>query len=575
MKKQFFAAAMILALGAGFTACSSDDLNVKDQKEVKSGKETMTYMTYTFTVPTSGTRADATDDKQGVDEPGYNYVGKYVGNDKIAGVIAYVFNGDTDGATLETTQTLGTNDFEFVQEVAVDGNNKGKTTIKPKKAIQVTVGTKTVFLVVNPNDDVKKLLKNANTLGDFKVAYNSASLAFTGRSAVKGDNTGLDVTTAKPLKTAADVIAKLATTGSEILMTGASVSKAVNAGVTEDQTKNVEVGSSAQNRFNFTLKRAVATVVVSTKAASYEIKGDDPTQEGVQNVVTATISELSFSEAQGEQKLYLLQQTAPTADNTAFQTPAYSFVPNGNAAVDAEDNYSKAKDKYEYNGLWRINTSAHNTKGIALGVKDLGTATALTAETYKEYVAANLGVPFLPATHKWTADGGNYREGNTAYLLIRGYVSPKFVYKVKGDNSGVEVDPSWNGNDVFYGADGKFYATKAAAEKAVTGQKVKIFKNRICMYTVWINPDKNDKTWKNGPTNRNNIYHISINNIKTIGESWNPLVPGDYPNPDPRPEGDTGDNPHTPGGKLSPDNTWMSVDAVILPWAVHSYGVEL
>ena len=575
MKKQFFAAAMILALGAGFTACSSDDLNVKDQKEVKSGKETMTYMTYTFTVPTSGTRADATDDKQGVDEPGYNHVGKYVGKDKIAGVIAYVFNGDTDGATLETTQTLGTNDFEFVQEVAVDGNNKGKTTIKPKKAIQVTVGTKTVFLVVNPNDDVKNLLKNANTLGDFKVAYNSASLAFTGRSAVKGDNTGLDLAADKPLKTAADVIAKLATTGSEILMTGASVSKAVNAGVTEDQTKNEEVGSSAQNRFNFTLKRAVATVVVSTKAASYEIKGDDPTQEGVQNVTTATVSDLSFSEAQGEQKLYLLQQTAPTADNTAFQTPAYSFVPDNNAAEGSDTHYSKAKDKYEYNGLWRTNTSAHNTRGIALGVKDLGTATALTADTYKEYVAANLGVPFLPATHKWAADGGNYREGNTAYLLIRGYVSPKFVYKVKGDNSGVEIDPSWNGNDVFYGADGKFYATKAAAEKAVTGQKVKIFKNRICMYTVWINPDKNDKTWKNGPTNRNNIYHISINNIKTIGESWNPLVPGDYPNPDPKPEGDTGDNPHTPGGKLSPDNTWMSVDAVILPWAVHSYGVEL
>lgn len=575
MKKQFFAAAMILALGAGFTACSSDDLNVKEQKEVKSGKETMTYMTYTFTVPTSGTRADATDDKQGVDEPGYNHVGKYAGKDKIKGVIAYVFNGNTDASVREAKQELGESDFEFTQEVAAEGTNKGKTIIKPKKAIQVTVGTKTVFLVVNPNQDVKNLLNNVNTLGDFKVAYNSASLAFTGRSGVNANNNGLDITTAKPLKTAADVVANLSTAGSEILMTGASVSKAVNAGVTEDQTKNEEVGSSAQNRFNFTLKRAVATVVVSTKAASYEIKGDDPTQEGIQNVTTATISDLSFSEAQGEQKLYLLQQTAPTADNTAFQTPAYSFVPDDNAAENAENNYSKAKDKYEYNGLWRTNTRAHNTRGIALGVKDLGTATALTADTYKEYVAANLGVPFLPATHKWAADGGNYREGNTAYLLIRGYVSPQFVYKVKGDNSGVEIDPSWNGNDVFYGADGKFYATKAAAEKAVTGQKVKIFKNRICMYTVWINPDKNDKTWKNGPTNRNNIYHISINNIKTIGESWNPLVPGDYPNPDPRPEGDTGDNPHTPGGKLSPDNTWMSVDAVILPWAVHSYGVEL
>ena len=573
MKKQFFAAAMILALGAGFTACSSDDLNVKEQKEVKSVKEAMTYMTYTFTVPTSDTRAD--NDGQGNDDPNYNHVGKYAGKDKIKGVIAYVFNGNTDASIREAKQELGENDFEFTQEVTAEGTNKGKTIIKPKKAIQVTVGTKTVFLVVNPNQDVKNLLDNVNTLGDFKVAYNSASLAFTGRSGVNAANNGLDVTATKPLKTAADVVANLSTAGSEILMTGASVSKAVNAGVTEDQTKNEEVGSSTQNRFNFTLKRAVATVVVSTKAASYEIKGDDPTQAGVQEVTTATISELSFSEAQGEQKLYLLQQAAPSTDKAAFQTPAYSFVPENDAAVAAENNYSKAKDKYEYNGLWRTNTSAHNTRGVALTVKNLGTEKALTANTYKDYVAANLGVPFLPATHNWDADGGYYKEGNTAYLLIRGYVTPNYVYKVKADDSGVEVDATWNGTDVVYGDDGKFYATTAAAEKAVPGQKVKIFKNRICMYTVWINPDKSDKTWKNGPTTRNNIYHISINNIKTIGESWNPLVPGDFPNPDPRPQGDTGDNPHNPGNKLSPDNTWMSVDAVILPWAVHSYGVEL
>jgi len=34
MKKQFFAAALILALGAGFTACSNDDLGKSEGKEV-------------------------------------------------------------------------------------------------------------------------------------------------------------------------------------------------------------------------------------------------------------------------------------------------------------------------------------------------------------------------------------------------------------------------------------------------------------------------------------------------------------------------------------------------------------
>lgn len=571
MKKQFFAAAMILALGAGFTACSSDDLNVKEQKEVKNGKEATTYMSYTFTVPTPGTRA--TSDGQGDAQPANNYIKAFKGADKIAKVSAYVFNGDEGSATLETTQTLAlaNTDFEFVQD------ESGKTVIKPKKAIKVTVGKKTVFLVVNPSADVETLLGSASTLADFKTAYNSASLGFTGRSAVNATNDGLDISATKPLKTAADVIAELGAQ-STILMTGAEVTKDVAENVTEDNTKNETVGSGANNRFNFTLKRAVATVSVSTKAASYEIKGDDPTQAGVQNVTIATIGNLTFSEAQGEQKLYFSQQ-ASTDAGTAYKTPAYDFVPA------ADGDYASAKDKYEYNGLWRTNTTVtNNTKGVAVATHADG---ALTSTSADAYVAANLGVAFLPATHKWTEAGDNYKQGNTPYVLVRGYITPKFVYKLNAAGDGVERDAQWNGASVYYGADGKFYATNAAAQKAAEKalgagktQTVKFFKNRIVLYTVWINPDNaTGKNWKNSPTSRNNIYHISINNIKTIGESWNPLVPGDFPNPDPKP-GNTdspneGPNRNDPTKPLSPVETWMSVDATIVPWAIHSYGVDL
>lgn len=575
MKKQFFAAAMILALGAGFTACSSDDLNVKEQKEVKNGKEATTYMSYTFTVPTPGTRAAATNDGQGSATPANNYIKDFKGVDKIAKVSAYVFNGDEGSATLEATQTLtGTDDFDFVQ----DQTGTGKTIIKPKKAIKVTVGKKTVFLVVNPSADVETLLGSASTLTEFKTAYNSASLGFTGRSAVNATNDGLDISTTKPFKTAADVIATLDAAGSTILMTGAEVSKVVAANVTEDNTKSEEVGSTNNNRFNFTLKRAVATVSVSTKAASYDIKGDDPTLDGVQNVTIATISDLTFSEAQGEQKLYFSQQAADAADNTAYKTPAYDFVPSATVSYDG------AKDKYEYNGLWRTNTTVtKNTKGVAVVANTAGVLTDATAEAY---VKANLGVAFLPATHKWTESGDNYKEGNTPYVLVRGYITPKFVYKLNGDE--LVVEKNYTDANVYYGADGKFYATDAAAQKAAqkaqgkadAKQTVKFFKNRIVLYTVWINPDNaTGKNWKNSPTSRNNIYHISINNIKTIGESWNPLVPGGFPNPDPKP-GDTespneGPNRHDPTKPLSPVETWMSVDATIVPWAIHSYGVDL
>lgn len=566
MKKQFFAAAMILALGAGFTACSSDDLNVKDQKEVKNGKEATTYMSYTFTVPTPGTRA--TNDGQGDAQPKNNYITDFKGADKIAKVSAYVFNGDEGSATLEAKQTLtGTDDFDFVQ----DQTGTGKTIIKPKKAIKVTVGKKTVFLVVNPSADVETLLGSANTLADFKTAYNSASLAFTGRTA-QGDV----ATAAAGLKTAADVIAELGAQ-STILMTGAPVSQDVAADVTEANTKlDANFGTTNNNRFNFTLKRAVATVSVSTKAASYDIKGDDPTLDGVQNVTIATISDLTFSEAQGEQKLYFSQQAADAADNTAYKTPAYDFVPSATVSYDG------AKGKYEYNGLWRTNSNTKNSKGIAVTTYAAGPLTTATAENY---VKANLGVAFLPATHKWTESGDYYKEGNTPYVLVRGYITPKFVYKLNGEE--LVVENNYTDANVYYGADGKFYATNAAAQKAAekalgTGktQTVKFFKNRIVLYTVWINPDNaTGKNWKNSPTSRNNIYHISINNIKTIGESWNPLVPGDFPNPDPKP-GNTdspneGPNRYDPTKPLSPVETWMSVDATIVPWAIHSYGVDL
>ena len=566
MKKQFFAAAMILALGAGFTACSSDDLNVKDQKEVKNGKEATTYMSYTFTVPTPGTRA--TNDGQGDAQPKNNYITDFKGADKIAKVSAYVFNGDEGSATLEAKQTLtGTDDFDFVQ----DQTGTGKTIIKPKKAIKVTVGKKTVFLVVNPSADVETLLGSANTLADFKTAYNSASLAFTGRTA-QGDV----ATAAAGLKTAADVIAELGAQ-STILMTGAPVSQEVAADVTEANTKlDANFGTTNNNRFNFTLKRAVATVSVSTKAASYDIKGDDPTLDGVQNVTIATISDLTFSEAQGEQKLYFSQQAADAADNTAYKTPAYDFVPSATVSYDG------AKGKYEYNGLWRTNSNTKNSKGIAVTTYAAGPLTTATAENY---VKANLGVAFLPATHKWTESGDYYKEGNTPYVLVRGYITPKFVYKLNGEE--LVVENNYTDANVYYGADGKFYATNAAAQKAAekalgTGktQTVKFFKNRIVLYTVWINPDNaTGKNWKNSPTSRNNIYHISINNIKTIGESWNPLVPGDFPNPDPKP-GNTdspneGPNRYDPTKPLSPVETWMSVDATIVPWAIHSYGVDL
>ena len=573
MKKQFFAAAMILALGAGFTACSSDDLNVKDQKEAKSGKTATTYLTYSFSVATpGGTRAtnavptagaagtnDNQTDDEATDHPSYNFVERWKGNDKIVKVVAYIFDGDQNGAQLEKKVETPVADLTFAQDDA------GKTVIKPAKGIQVTVGTKTVYLVVNPTSDVNTLLDGINNLGEFKTAYESSNLAFANRTASNAASASANNTAAEQLVVTATGEAPA------FVMTGKAVSRAVQAGVDEHTTVTEAVGSTTNNRFAFTMKRAVATVFVTSKqATTFEyavLKGDNPLTENVRetDATLATVSGLKFSQGQGEQKLYFLQKAAEATENTAYQTPAYSFVP----AADGSD-YDNAAAKYDYNGLWKSNDVTAHTAGV------------LATGDGENVVKGATVVPFLPATHQWTADGTNYKEGNTAYVLVRAKLKPAYVYTVEGDNlKAVAFVEATHGAKFFYGSDNKFYASLDAVAKAKTtnpGLTAKEFVDGKGLYTVWINPDTpTGKQWKNSPTNRNNIYHISINDIKSMPENWNPLVPGGVNNPDPKPT----DNPnepepkHKPGNPLSPVETWMSVDATILPWSIHSYGVEL
>lgn len=575
MKKQFFAAAMILALGAGFTACSSDDLNVKEQKEAKSGKTATGYLTYTFSVATpGGTRAsNSGNDTQGDDDataqPGYNFVERWNGNDKIVKVTAYIFDGEQGGAQLEKKVETPVAGLTFAQD------ESGKTVIKPTKGIQVTVGKKTVYLVVNPTTDVDNLLDGINNLGEFKTAYESSNLAFASRTATASASATAHTTAADGLYTPGAAAGDAAT----IVMTGAPKTQDVVAGVDEATTVAVAHGTNTSNRFNFTMKRAVATVFVTSKQATTAeytvLKGDNPLTEAREtNAVLATVSSLKFSQAQGEQKLYFLQKAGAEDSNTAYETPAYSFVPT--AAT-----YDQASEKYDYTGLWKENDVQALTKD-KLAVGD-GEAVVKTATV----------VPFLPATHQWTADGANYKEGNTAYVLVRVKLKPTYVYELQGTAlNAVAFNEGTHGAKFFYGSDNKFYASLDAVNKAAETNATltaKQFNNGKGLYFVWINPDTTTgKQWKNSPTNRNNIYHISINDIKSMPDNWNPLVPGVpttptgpnrpvVPNPNPKPS----DNPkepepkHKPENPLSPVETWMSVDATILPWSIHSYGVEL
>jgi Pg-II fimbriae c len=583
MKKQFFVAAMALVLGAGFTACSSDDLNAKTGTEVN--QKATTYMSVSFELPSAnGTRA--ADDKQDENNPEFNNVGKWAGKDKIEKVNVYVFNA---AGTLEAAPSY--NDTQLAVTQVSTGADKAKVT--PNSAFKVTPGQKTVYVVVNPTPAAEALLNatvNTTTLATFKAAYESSNLAFT--------NPSFRTTYTTDDETNAGEIAKVDNDKDIILMTGPAVAPNIADNVSEN-----EAVSGVKNRADLEVQRAVARVYVTSKAATYNVAGIDPATGNVANDA-ATISDLTYVVAQGENKLYFLQKAGdPTTTGAAFTTPAFNQVPSTDDywTTNFQTSYNTVGQHYDYSGLWK-NTATGKSKGVSV--------TSLSGSALSD-VTGDLNTKLkgefvLPTLHKYVVktdanarQNTGYRKGNTAYILVRGYITPKSYVDANGD---IQPGTSLGATaDLFLGANGVFYAdhntVRDASKKGVAGQTAQKYVGRKVMYFVWINPDDLAKA-VNSPVIRNNIYHVSIKGISKIGANWNPLVPVENPNdpkitdpndptnpinnnpnnPDPRPKDnpyEPKDPPVDPKDPISSKETWMSVNVNILPWAVHSYEVEL
>ena len=586
MKKQFFVAAMALVLGAGFTACSSDDLNVKPGTEVT--QKATTYMSVSFVLPTANSTR-AADDGQDETNPKFNNVGKWNGQDKIESVDVYVFNGQTATSTLEVTQNYAAADLAFTQK-----NASNQTLVTANKAFKVTAGAKTVYVVVNPTTKSQALLpanKDVTTLQEFEAKYNSDELAFTRTS-------GYETAHSATLKTYADELAEVKSNADVIVMTGPGVKQTIDDNVSEQQAV-----SGVKNRANLEVQRAVARVFVTTKADSYTVKANNPETGALD--VDVKISDLTYVVAQGENKLYFLQKAGdPTTTGAAFTTPAFAQVPS-NAdywTYDFHTSYKNVGAHYDYSGLWK-STATGKSKGLEVTTLGSNTLTDITGNLE----TALKGEFVLPTLHKYVVktdasarQNTGYRKGNTAYILVRGYITPAKFVDANGD---VKTDADLTANqDLYLGANGVFYADKAtvqdATKKGVAGQTAQLYKGRKVLYFVWINPDDLAKA-VNSPVIRNNVYHVSIKGISKIGSNWNPLVPNPnvpdnpgqpiYPNnpnnpindnpnnPDPRPKNDIEpkDPPVDPKDPISSKETWMSVNVNILPWAVHTIEIEL
>jgi Pg-II fimbriae c len=588
MKKQFFVAAMALVLGAGFTACSSDDLNVTPGTEVN--QKATTYMSVSFTLPTANSTRATADDGQDKNDPDFNNVGKWNGQDKIESVDVYVFNGQTATSTLEVTQNYAAADLAFTQK-----NASNETLVTANKAFKVTAGAKTVYVVVNPTTKSKALLpatKDVTTLQDFEAKYKSDELAFTRTN-------GYETAHSSTVKTYADELAEVKSNADVIVMTGPGVEQTIDDNVSEQQAV-----SGVKNRANLEVQRAVARVFVTTKAGFYTVKTNNPETGALD--VNVKISDLTYVVAQGENQLYFLQkkQDPANTDGAAFTTPAFNQAPSTADywTYDFHTSYKNVGAHYDYSGLWK-STATGNSKGLEVTTLGSNGLTDITGNLE----TALKGEFVLPTLHKYVVKTAanarqttGYRKGNTAYILVRGYITPDKFVDANGDvKTAADLTAT---QDLYLGANGVFYANKAtvqdATKKGVAGQTAQLYKGRKVLYFVWINPDDLAKA-VNSPVIRNNVYHVSIKGISKIGSNWNPLVPNpnvpdnpgqpidpndphnpinDNPNnPDPRPKNDIEpkDPPVDPKDPLTSKETWMSVNVNILPWAVHTIEIEL
>lgn len=571
-------------------------------------------------MPEKGVRAAA--DGQNTTNPQHNYVGKWVGADLIKSVDVYIFKTDASspsGYSLEKQASLGPTDISFEQPKAGDN---GVSYIRPTKGFKVDPGQKRVFVVVNPNAETQALLAGQTDFDAFAAKYNGVLALQTAASTPAPTKyTEAEATTAAGTTdpfTVADHLAKLDGTGADqkdvIVMTGNFGEVNVADGVTESQT--LTTAATAPNRAEVSVQRAVARVLVTADKDSYEVKGDDPTTPTVETVANgdavtlATITNLTYVVAQGESTLYFNQQESANPTNYQYKTPNSTFVPTDpNTDYDVAATY----DKYDYTGLWRNKTNHFGGRDIVTNATY--DASLQNVEEYVKNANGLHGEFVLPNTHAYdAADRGasGYRKGNTAYVLVRGKINPKYVYM--NDKS---VENNWSAthadDDLFLGDDGKFYQSVAAANDPTTNgnataaaMKVKKFVKGKVLYFVWVNPDATSATaWINSPAIRNNIYHIQIKGIANYVYNWNPLVPNTNEPVDPTKPFDPKDNPRRPDNPNNPDpqpgvpdpnnpgknipdpkepptdikpndplslkEAWMSVDVTILPWQVHTF----
>lgn len=501
MKPNLWRLLAILVLITGFTACKDDENGDK----ATDPKKMTTHMYLTLRLPSQpGLKA--------ADDNNYNSVGVYARPTVISTVDIYLLS--PDGSTLLDSRRLdGANgDFTFQ-------SSGGYSHIYPAKPFKTTPGSKTMVIIINSPEP----LLTTPPAADYRYTLSSSlPLSSLARVATEGQSMVIDGVTVY---------------GDVIVISGKSGAFTIEDGVSE-----LDVTTTNKNRVAVDVIRLPSRVIVTSTAS--------PTVTNAAGTVLGSISQVTYSVAQGAKSVYLFPQT--NADNTT-KTWGYGYFPGPGTNY-----YRTATTYYDYSDLQNLTD--------AVPAKPVGSTGAYM------YLSGKF---LLENTHLSGADlsSSRYRKGNTAYVLIRAKFTP--AADRIADGHALAADGT------FYvgGVDGKIYSSIAEAQNYETGvgvqdQPVATYTAGKVLYYIWLNPDDILKP-VNSPAIRNNVYHVNINSFKSFGENWNPLVPIGPVNPDPKPVGPEPETPIDPTDPLSTTDTYMSVDIVGLPWTVHTYDIDL
>ena len=516
----------LLAVGlVALTSCK------KENQEPKN--EGSTYANVTISVQSDMRAGDNEDD--------FHSVGKWNGKDAIESIAVYI----VDNVTV-SSGAYGVGDFTITKATEDPATDGKAITITPKKAILTTPGEKSVYVLINADAKIKSYLDAAETPFAFKKAYAAAVDVISAQEAAKANAAKEDV----------------------IMMTNAKECKVkVDEGVTKEQAEAV---TGAKNRASVEVKRAVARVLLTTTAETYEVKYKNGEKMG-------TIKDITYAVAQGEKSLYLTQMTELVDGKNIIKTPAYDFLPKPSGSKLEVASYEGMYKYYDYSDL---KATVANPRA-ALVANNLDDALKIGAQSLTQSAF------MFEASHKFgDVDNTGFRRANTPYVLVRAKFVPAKFADEADDNKYTE------GNDFYRGENGLFYIKKEnvadETKHGVKDQKYYTYLKGKVLYYAFVNPDEVNKT-VNAPAYRNNIYHISVKGFLTIGTNWNPLfpedpddpgkigggTPGTPNNPDPRPEGEILPPPITPGETNTPKETYMAVDVTVIPWNVHTYEIAL